>query len=164
MTNPAPRENNLGVQDLPLGVQDLPLGVQEMTLGGAESAPKPSVTVKEPSKNRQTLAPSRGPYTDEFETFWKPYPPTNGSKADAFKAWKQLKPEQRVAAMDALPAWLACDQWQNGYIKHAGSWLRGKLWEVPPTSRRAPPRGGYTKPEDRRPAVPKFTDIADRYR
>jgi hypothetical protein len=113
------------------------------------------------SKPSVSHPPERGAYTQEFETFWKPYPPTNGSKADAFKAWKQLKPEDRAAATAALPAWVACEQWRAGYVKHAGSWLRGRLWEVPPAATRTRPSND--KPEQRRPSVPRFEDIAHRY-
>jgi hypothetical protein len=87
------------------------------------------------------MPPARGRYTEDFERFWKPYPATNGSKADAFKAWRQLTQKDRAAAVAALPAWLACDRWRDGYVKHAGAWLRGRMWEVTPTQARVSPNG-----------------------
>jgi hypothetical protein len=99
----------------------------------------PSEDVSKPSVSHP---PARGGYTVEFEElFWKRYPPTNGSKADAFKAWNQLSADDRAAAISALAAWLACDQWRQGYVKHAGSWLRGRMWEVAPANGRASPNG-----------------------
>jgi hypothetical protein len=96
-------------------------------------------TEKTVSKPTVSHPPARGVYTQEFEGFWKPYPPTNGSKADAFKAWKQLSAQDRAAAVAALPSWLNCDKWREGYVKHAGAWLRGRMWEVAPA--RASPNG-----------------------
>lgn len=111
---------------------------------------------EEVSKPPVSHPPGRGAYTQEFEQFWKPYPPTNGSKADAFKAWKQLSVEERALAVRALPTWLACDRWREGYVKHAGSWLRGRMWEVAPANGRASPNGKaralsyYDDPEELR--------------
>jgi hypothetical protein len=114
------------------------------------------------SKPTVSHPPAGGRYTDEFEGFWRPYPATNGSKADAFKAWKQLSAEDRAAAVGALPAWLACDRWREGYVKHAGAWLRGRMWEVSPAAARASPSNG-SQPEQKRPSVPRFDDIRHRY-
>jgi hypothetical protein len=123
--------------------------------------PTPVVPVEIPavdvSKPTVSHPPERGAYTQEFEeTFWKPYPPTNGSKADAFKAWKQMSGDDRASAIAALPAWLACDRWREGYVKHAASWLRGRMWEVAPAAARASPNG--RQPQERRPH-PKPVDF-----
>lgn len=53
-----------------------------------------------------TVAPKvlRFKYSDEFETFWRLYPKTPVmSKAEAWKAWGKLSPEDRKAAMAAVP-------------------------------------------------------------
>jgi hypothetical protein len=142
-----------------LGVHAMQSEVQKTAIRGAKSAPNPlEEPLEEPSE--KYMPPARGRYTEEFEQFWKPYPPTNGSKADAFKAWKQLSAGDRAAAIAALPAWLACDRWREGYVKHAGSWLRGRMWEVAPAPR-ASPNG--SKPEERRPSIPRFESFAHRY-
>jgi hypothetical protein len=96
---------------------------------------KPIEQVSKPTVSHPP-ARGRGAYTQEFEErFWKPYPRTNGSKSDAFKAWNQLEADERILAAEALPGWLSSEHWERGYIKHAGSWLRERLWEIEPTSR-----------------------------
>lgn len=84
------------------------------------------------------LVRSHGPYTDEFEKFWKLYPPvTNNSKKKAFAAWQRLKPEQREAAMECLPGYLASEGWPR-YAPHTATFLNGALWQVVPVPRASP--------------------------
>lgn len=46
-------------------------------------------------------------YSEEFEGFWRPYPKTPVmSKAEAWKAWGKLPPEDRKAAIAAVPRFI----------------------------------------------------------
>lgn len=86
-----------------------------------------------------------------FEEFWEAYP-RKVSKADAIKAWKQLKITFSMASkiMAGLDRWKHSDQWirdDGRFIPYPASWLRGKRWEDEVTAnafqgqeRLAPPR------------------------
>ena len=72
--------------------------------------------------------------TAEFDQFWSLYP-RREAKAAAVKMWRKLKPEERDAALAALPAHVA--YWQRAQrdrerIPHAATWLNpvdGRRWE-----------------------------------
>lgn len=77
----------------------------------------------------------RDPETD-FDRFWQAYPKRQ-KKADARKAWTQLKPDAALVQrmLDALqwqtqqPAWLK----EGGqFVPLPASWLRGERWEDEP--------------------------------
>ena len=73
-------------------------------------------------------------YTEKFESFWKLYPRTNGSKSDAFKAWKKANLENGTfpRVMESLQLYLSCPKWKSGFVKHASTWINGRMWEVEP--------------------------------
>jgi hypothetical protein len=119
---------SLGVQIL-AGVQEF-AGVQERAPGGAnlrtkplqERAPKPSLTVSEPSTG-----------DDGFPEFWKAYPRKVG-KESARKAWRKVKPSAAVQAiiLQAIATQKRTEQWQKNagqYIPHPSTWLNDRRWE-----------------------------------
>lgn len=73
-----------------------------------------------------------GDYTDDFERFWRVYP-RKQSKADAFKAWKQMKHNPPLRDLiDILNKHKMSTDWvkDNGtYIPYAATWIRGQRWE-----------------------------------
>lgn len=65
----------------------------------------------------------------DFECFWACYP-KRVAKKDARKAWDRLKPEQKDAAMKALP--LHVEMWSDReaqFIPHAATWINAERWE-----------------------------------
>lgn len=65
----------------------------------------------------------------DFELFWSQYP-RKTAKKDARRAWEKLKPEQRVAAMEALPNHV--EVWADRdliYVPYPATWLNGERWE-----------------------------------
>jgi hypothetical protein len=95
------------------------------------------------NRAEQTLAPSREPYTGEFEAFWKEYPRTNGTKLEAFKAWKGLAKGDRPLAVAGLAKWKASAHWQDGKIVYAERYLKRRMWsdDPAPGDARASPNG-----------------------
>lgn len=71
---------------------------------------------------------------DDFSKFWAAYPRKDG-KADAFKAWKSLKPNadlQRVILEDLRRRMESGGAWyrtEKRFIKLPASYLRGRRWE-----------------------------------
>ena len=68
-----------------------------------------------------------------FAEFWSVYPKKK-SKGDAEKAWRALKPNERlvaniIAAVDMAKT--SVDWCKDGgqYIPHPATWLRAKGWE-----------------------------------
>lgn len=82
-----------------------------------------------------------------FNEFWAMYPKGRGNKRQAAQQWTKLRVSERRAALAALPAFVACEQWQKEggrYVRHAERWLRDRGWEddVPPdVPARASPGG-----------------------
>jgi hypothetical protein len=83
-----------------------------------------------PKKRRGRLYPER------FEQFWHLYPATNGSKVDAFNAWKQLEADDQDVAYDALPSWIDSEHWGNGYVVYAERYLKKRLFDQQPVARK----------------------------
>lgn len=110
---------------------------------------------------KNTVPRKRGTnYSDAFEEFWKRYrkfpgPPQNGSKAEAYRRWKQElgaspEPETLTAIHDALTAQerYRQDRTRNGMFAaefpHAEKWLKEHRWEsVPDSSHEARPSGDF---------------------
>jgi uncharacterized protein YdaU (DUF1376 family) len=67
-------------------------------------------------------------YTDEFETFWKAYDKPAG-KANAFKIWKNIKPDTPLVETILLKANLQAKNVERKFRKDAERWLRDKRWE-----------------------------------
>jgi hypothetical protein len=65
-----------------------------------------------------------------FDRFWQAYP-RRTAKANALKAWRQIKPDETLLdAMLAAIRWQSStDQWQRGIIPHPASWLNARRWE-----------------------------------
>jgi len=77
----------------------------------------------------------RHKYSEDFEEFWRAYPPGRGVKKVAYAEWQKIGPDQKLMGeiMAGLNAWKRSKQWQDpSYIKHAERWLRGEMWENPP--------------------------------
>lgn len=66
-----------------------------------------------------------------FDKFWAAYP-RREAKKDAMKAWGLMSPEQRFAAVHAVPVhvryWNAAGRTKQ-YIPLPATWLRGERWE-----------------------------------
>jgi hypothetical protein len=121
-------------------------------------------TDTERSETSSPLVRSRGRYPDDFENFWALYPSvTNNSKKKAHTVWARLSKQDRADAHAALTKYLASPGWRDGYAPHTSTYLNGRLWEVEPAATRTNPGNGR-QPESRRPSVPRFDDIAHRYK
>jgi hypothetical protein len=114
-------------------------------------------------QKQRTLAPSRGRYSQEFETFWTTYPKTNGTKLEAFKAWKLLAAEDRAPALAGLAKWKACEMWRDGKIVYAERYLKRRMWDDDPVEARTRPFG-EVRPEERRPSIPSVACVFKRQR
>lgn len=73
-----------------------------------------------------------------FEDFWQAYP-RKAAKADAIKAWMQIKPtvDEMNALMPALLIQVTSQQWTKDagqYIPMPATYLRGKRWTDQPTT------------------------------
>lgn len=67
-----------------------------------------------------------------FDLFYAPYP-RKMARADAERAWARLDPEQQQRAIDALPAFIACEQWQDPkYIPYPATWINKGHWQDTP--------------------------------
>lgn len=69
----------------------------------------------------------------DFERFWSIYPKRR-SKADAFKAWLQLKPDQELVTtiLAAVERWSRSTEWRKDggqFIPYPASWLRAHGWQ-----------------------------------
>jgi hypothetical protein len=88
-------------------------------------------TADAPGKPRGGAA---GPaYTLDFQRFWSAYPnPKN--KAEAFKAWQKLRPDEATIALllQAVERQKQSRDWQQEggrFIPYPASWLNGRRWE-----------------------------------
>ena len=68
---------------------------------------------------------------DRFEKFWQLYPKTrsnaNQKKADARRAWNQLRPDEELIAYmgKVLRLQMETDQWKEGVgVPYAATWVR----------------------------------------
>lgn len=81
-------------------------------------------------QKKETPKPPKGAnsgYTAEFEYFWKAYG-KKGSKANAFKRWKKLKPEEKHDALAAIDSYFL-ENPDPQYRKDGEGYLNGKLFE-----------------------------------
>lgn len=86
---------------------------------------------------------------DKFNEFWDKYP-RKTNKQKAFKAFKALKPSNKLleTIYTALELQKKSEQWEEvRFIPHASTWLNGKRWldEIPKS--RPPERSKKTKIE-----------------
>ncbi|WP_454676478.1 hypothetical protein [Achromobacter marplatensis] len=67
----------------------------------------------------------------DFADFWAIFPRRVG-KRDAEKAWAKLRPQDRAAAIEAMPKhveyWNACGR-EREHIPHPATWLNGARWD-----------------------------------
>lgn len=88
-----------------------------------------------PTSRQKTPRTQTNKYTEKFSEFWKIYPLTNGSKAEAFKAWRK-QPCCENGSYDLIIArvkeYTICPQWLDGFIPHAATWINQKRWESQP--------------------------------
>lgn len=72
-----------------------------------------------PLEDPQRSKRKRHDYTPEFETFFKLYPKTNGSKLEAFKVWKNLAKDDKDKAYSSISGYknhLSKEPWQKAMI------------------------------------------------
>ncbi|WP_447988322.1 hypothetical protein [Achromobacter spanius] len=67
----------------------------------------------------------------DFAAFWAAWPRRVG-KRDAEKAWAKLRPQEKVAAVEALPKHV--EYWDASgtdrqFIPHPATWLNGARWD-----------------------------------
>jgi uncharacterized protein YdaU (DUF1376 family) len=67
-------------------------------------------------------------YTNEFESFWKIYDKPVG-KANAFKIWKSIKPNDDLVKTILQKATLQAKNVERKFRKDAERWLKDKRWE-----------------------------------
>ena len=73
----------------------------------------------------------RNDYPEDFNTFFRAWPHTNGSKKKAFQAWKKARDKPALEKLLSLVDMLRkSDKWQRGIIPHPETWLNGKRWET----------------------------------
>ena len=108
--------------------------------------------VPEPESDESTPIQKPPKYTAQFEAFWKAYPGSNGVKLKSYQQWQRLKPFDREAAAAALPAWVNCQRWREGYVKACETWLRDRMWEQDPPADKPSPNGKHIPQRDNIPA------------
>ncbi len=73
------------------------------------------------------------PYPEGFEAFWNAYPKGRKvARPRAIRAWRKIKPSERLAVYSGLEAWKRSDQWvkEHGrYIPHPSTFLNDRMWE-----------------------------------
>lgn len=89
--------------------------------------PSPTETGK-----RSSAKPTRQPYPEDFEGFWKSYPKGHGVKKVAYAEWQKLDGPERLAAIEGLDVWRRSKRWADGYIRDAERYLKYRMWENPP--------------------------------
>ena len=73
----------------------------------------------------------RNDYPEDFNTFFRSWPQTNGSKKKAFQAWKKARDKPSLEKLLSLVDRLKnSDKWQRGIIPHPETWLNQARWET----------------------------------
>jgi hypothetical protein len=95
---------------------------------------------------------ARKPYPAAFESFWSGYPTDPlMSKSKAFEQWQRMGKSDRLAAIDALPAFCAFVRRQVNYrVVHPCKYLSERRFE------------GFAKPNVEPQAIAEAKDRADR--
>lgn len=89
-------------------------------------------------QNARALSRTKSTHAEqEFERFWEMYP-RKISKARARTAWNRVKILEYAQCATGLAAWKA--HWTqeataDRFIPHPASWLNGREWENPPSTR-----------------------------
>lgn len=120
-------------------VTDLVTGI-EQTMNIPENKPlscaEPEVSkyrASESGQGGENAAPSAKALAVSFERFWAVYPKKR-NKGDAWKAWKSLKPSEKLvtAIIAAVERAKHSVQWRKDegqFIPYPASWLRAGGWE-----------------------------------
>ena len=94
-------------------------------------------------------APVRQKYSDAFETFWKAYPSFRAAnKAKCATVFGKIPKDQLPRLLESLDAHKKSQQWRDGIIPLALTWLNQRRWECSPpppprTNGRRTAGGGY---------------------
>lgn len=76
----------------------------------------------------------KGQYQEEFEEFWKKYPPNKCSKSEAAKSYnraiKETDHETIITGVRNYSKFCADSGTGNQYIAHATTWLNQKRWGI----------------------------------
>lgn len=113
----------------------------DVRYGRAIAEPKQSHSILQPQPQLQVLAKANTPrsraptkYTDEFEAFWKTYPPNKGSKFEASKSFQKSLNEADHDAItrgaDAYAKYCADNATPIDKTAHGTTWLNQRRWEV----------------------------------
>lgn len=113
------------------GCAEMQPGVAKCDGGSGKMQPNNKDNNKEVSKDKSLDTKSDEGYTPEFEQFWKAYPKRNGKKQGKFPAFKSFlkikTPLETLLA--ALELHKRSQQWADGYIPDAVTWLNQRRWE-----------------------------------
>lgn len=111
------------------------------------------------SPEKRSSVAERATYPEDFETFWKAYPPDRGGKRDAFARWTALRKAKQLPPLDdlleALDRYKASKRVRDGFVKEASTWLNKGCWDT----------GEDVAPE-KAPAAPKsstFRQLGDQW-
>lgn len=86
-----------------------------------------------------------------FLQFWAMYPTGRGKRIPALREWNKLKADEKRAALERLPLFVACHDWQKEggrFVRHAERWIKDRGWkdDVPPEPIRVVP-GPQSRPK-----------------
>jgi len=102
----------------------------EQTMNEPENRP---LSCAEPEAATYKTEPRAGSLAESFERFWSVYPKKR-NKGDAWKAWKALKPSEKLvsAILAAVERAKASVQWRKDegqFIPYPATWLRARGFE-----------------------------------
>lgn len=131
-------ENQIGMEYRTSGTTNRTdrYGVPDSSVPGTDRTKTNELNPEELDRGTPHPSPKRPSpeYADDFESrFWAIYPKNGrGSKKKAAEIWKRLSPEDRDAAVAAIPVFAAGRDWQRGFSPGANVWLGDRRWENPP--------------------------------
>jgi hypothetical protein len=109
-------------------------GVQISHPTPADSAPEPSLTVLEPSVNRQSRSIATS-LPKGFDRFWDIYPAKKAKRAAA-KAWAgAVKRAPVETILEGAARYCSDERVLNGFIRNPATWLNDDGWNDEPTRR-----------------------------
>lgn len=90
-----------------------------------------------PGEEAGANAPETEQIDPLFLQFWKLYPTGRGKRIPALREWNKLKADEKRAALERLPLFVACHDWQKEggrFVRHAERWIKDRGWkdDVPP--------------------------------
>ena len=83
--------------------------------------------------NNFTSQESKENVNNRFSKFWDSYP-VKVSKKKAEAIFNKLNPDDKTIdlMLHSIDVWKQSRQWQEGYIPHPDTWLRGERWNDEP--------------------------------